>query len=305
MERSIWLVMWLVVSLVVWLVACSPRTAPVGERAVAAGKAAPAALSVLGETCAATADCISPLHCIEAVCRSLQRSRLGDLMAGKARALSDEAAKVDAYAAALTQYATDEIDVPVELSCDAGAAFARRPDDKSAEQAARLLHRCTLGVPAGSTRYDNAMVELARLVPRGLEPRLVASETLADSYLTGPKAAPAIPTIKVIKASTDKGFVAFISALPAGVGKELAACAKASPGSPPLTFDLQLRLRTGDDDLVVGARFEAAAVGPATPASECVRNILMHAGDAWGNDRKNLVRSWAATIQIVFAGGVR
>jgi hypothetical protein len=53
-----------------------------------------------------------------------------------------------------------------------------------AELAARVLHRCVLGAPAGSDVYRRAMADLALLDNLGLEPLTLARKEPADAYLT-------------------------------------------------------------------------------------------------------------------------
>jgi hypothetical protein len=296
--------------------ACSPRAEPTaGERpARPSDPAAPATstASLIGESCAATADCDRDLRCVDGACLPARSSRLGDFHWAAGRGALDRGdaiAATEALQRAVTAYDADQLAVPAALLCDAGAALARRQGDaRAGEQAARLLHRCVLEAPAGGRDYRRGLAELVGLESAGFEPTLVAKDSPADRYLIGtarPAGEPAIAVVPVASAK-DKGFAAFATALPVDAKAALIGCHKlfvASTKKNELAVGLDLKNHAilGDDDAVVGGKLEvtlAAAAMSDAQAGECVRAAVARSAELFSRDRRASSGSWSATITV-------
>jgi hypothetical protein len=156
------------------------------------------------ESCSTSRDCATGLRCFDETCRRSARSNVGDYYAAVgARQLADS--KVDAavgsYAQAVARYEADKQGIPPEVDCGYGAALvAARSDHDKAELGARVLHRCLMGAPAGSTLRDRALATLAILDDSGLEPAHLAADKPADVYLSRAPAAPAADKLKITAA---------------------------------------------------------------------------------------------------------
>lgn len=155
------------------------------------------------ESCAATRDCDDGLRCIDQVCRTAQRSVLGDLQAASGaaalRAGGTDAA-IAAYAEALARYDAEKIAVPADVDCGYGAALlADKAKPERAELAAKVLHRCVLATPPGSAPHATALAGLAELLPLGLDPAQVAKASPADLYLTKAAAPVPVPSPAAVK----------------------------------------------------------------------------------------------------------
>ncbi len=162
------------------------------------GAAVPERPSAELESCGATADCAAGLRCFERTCVRDARSTLGDYLAARgARAATAEAAIAD-YAEALATYESEKLTVPADLDCAYGRVLARAKGKvEKAELAARVLHRCLLAVPVGSTLRDEALAALTELDGVGLDPKQIAKPALADLYLTRAPAKPASDNLTI------------------------------------------------------------------------------------------------------------
>src|SRR5690606_7966858 len=141
------------------------------------------------ETCARSADCASGLRCFDGTCRRTDQSVLGELHASigdRALTSGDAAEAAEAYGAAVAQYEKEKLAPPADLLCAQGRALLqeRGAAPRRLGIAARLLHRCLLGAPAGSSLRDRALDALATLTEHGLDPALIARAEPADAYLT-------------------------------------------------------------------------------------------------------------------------
>lgn len=140
------------------------------------------------ETCGATMHCDNDLRCFDNVCRRSARSTVGDYFAAlgaNARARGDIEAAIDAYNRALGHYDAEKIAAPPDVDCAYGAALAAGKTKKDhAELGARVLHRCILAVPTGSSLRRQALADLATLADTGLDPLALGRNQLADVYLT-------------------------------------------------------------------------------------------------------------------------
>ena len=164
------------------------------------------------ESCGATMHCQDDLRCFDHACRRTTRSTVGDYFAalGAAqRAKGDLEASIDAYNRALGHYDSEKIALPPDVDCAYGAALAAGKAKKDhAELGARVLHRCILAVPVGSSLRDKALADLATLADAGLDPLALGRTQLADVYLTRGPSSPA----------TDK-LVVTVTANPVVAGK--------------------------------------------------------------------------------------
>ncbi len=153
------------------------------------------------ESCGASMHCQDGLRCFDQTCRRLARSTVGDYFAavGAARRASgDHEAAIAAYASALGHYDAEKVPLPPDLDCAYGGALAAGKARKDhAELGARVLHRCVLAVPAGSSLRDRALVELATLSESGLDPLLLGAPKPADLYLTNGPARPATDKLTI------------------------------------------------------------------------------------------------------------
>ena len=187
------------------------------------------------ESCARSADCAEPLRCFDGTCRRTTTSVVGDLHAAvgdRKLVEGDAAGAAAAYGEAVARYEADKIEVPPDLMCAQGRAMARERGVpmRRYELAARLLHRCLLGAPAGSSLRDRALAELASMMEHGLDPVHLARSKPADAYLTSQPAAPDPDqlTLQVAvqgrsRSSTFKKFTAFLEGSPE-VKAALVAC---------------------------------------------------------------------------------
>ncbi|MEO8707129.1 MAG: hypothetical protein ABI867_44290 [Kofleriaceae bacterium] len=154
------------------------------------------------ESCGASMHCQDDLRCFDNTCRRMARSNVGDYQAAygaAARSRGDLEASITAYATALGQYEAEKLSVPPDVDCAYGAALAAAKSvNKNAEQAARVLHRCILSVPAGSSLRTQALAQLATLADVGLDPLLLGANKPADLYLTKGPAKPSVDKVNVI-----------------------------------------------------------------------------------------------------------
>src|SRR6185436_2831751 len=154
----------------------------------AAGAVKPEQKSREYESCGATLHCADNLRCFDQQCRRTARSAVGDYYAAAgaaARAKGEIEPAIAAYAQALGQYAAEKLEVPPDIDCAYGATLAAgRAKRENAELGARVLHRCVLAVPTGSSLRMQAMGSLALLGEAGLDPLTLGGGKLADTYLT-------------------------------------------------------------------------------------------------------------------------
>ncbi len=186
----------LALAVIVVLCACDAKANSSEQRATNNGQQ-----SREYESCASTRQCASGLRCADGLCRLEANSILGDYhTAAGALALAsgDTEAAITAYGEAVNQYkAANNLEVPVALFCAQGHALTKkRKTPEYANLAARVLHRCVLGMPAGSQMRGRALRDLALLAEVGLDPLLLAQEP-GDSYMTRKAKAPARDSLKV------------------------------------------------------------------------------------------------------------
>jgi hypothetical protein len=202
--------------------------------------------------------CQDDLRCFDQTCRRIARSNVGDYHAAfgaAARARGDLEAAIAAYATATGQYEAEKLTVPPDVECAHGAALASAKSVKReyADRGARVLHRCILAVPSGSSLRDGALAQLATLADVGLDPLLLGANKPTDSYLKGPA-----------KPSTDKVNV-IVVANPVPAGKSYAKVPEklSAPDVKPALIACweKFNAATRKDELTVTIGLKVAFVG--------------------------------------------
>jgi hypothetical protein len=163
--------------------------------------ARPEAKSKEYESCAASMQCQDELRCFDGMCRRTSRSAVGDFFAAlgaASKARGDLDVAIDAYTKALGHYDSEKIALPPDIDCAFGSALAAAKTNKEhAELGARVLHRCMLAVPVGSSLRRQALADLAGLADVGLEPLTLGRTQLADAYLTHAPQKPSTDKLQV------------------------------------------------------------------------------------------------------------
>ncbi|NVB82837.1 MAG: hypothetical protein HOV81_30950 [Kofleriaceae bacterium] len=186
-----------------YVVAAVAAFAGCDSRAKAADPASarPESKSKEYESCGASMHCQDDLRCFDHVCRRSARSTVGDYYAAlgaQQRSRGELEAAIDSYNKALGHYDSEKIALPPDVDCAYGIALsAAKAKKEHAELAARVLHRCVLAVPVGSSLRDRALQELATLTDSGLDPLALGRTQLADVYLTRAPAAPSTDKLQV------------------------------------------------------------------------------------------------------------
>ncbi len=158
------------------------------------------------ESCGTSSECQDDLRCFDQICERTTRSTVGDYYAAlgaQRRAKGDLEAAIGAYNKALGHYDSEKIALPPDIDCAYGSALAAaRARKEHAELAARVLHRCVLAVPVGSSLRDHALVDLALLNDAGLDPLTLGRTALADVYLTRAPTTPSTDKLAVTVTAT-------------------------------------------------------------------------------------------------------
>jgi hypothetical protein len=283
------------------LAACDTRAQP---SPAAAGAADPDRLSAEHETCGTTLHCAEGLRCFDSTCRRTDRSLLGDYHAAlgaRARDDGDLPAAAAAYGEALKRYGVEKLSVPVDIECAYGGVLATKPPDKeSAELAARVLHRCVAGAPAGSDLRQQALRQAAALHAEGFDPEHLLRAEPADVYLSRAPSRPKTDDLKVgVTANpvpTARSWPATVAAIE-GARAALVACweqQKAASIAVPVPMSSAYKDSGYDDEpgyYVTGV--DPKAAGPANDLERCVR-------DAVGPAVKGVKGggSWAAIVTV-------
>lgn len=245
------------------------------------------------ESCGATMHCADNLRCLDQACRRAARSAVGDYYAAvgaAARARGDHEAAIAAYAQALGQYGAEKLEIPPDLDCAYGAALTGgRGKRETGELAARILHRCVLAVPPGSSLRAQAMASLAMLGEVGLDPLTLGGAKLADNYLTKGPAKPASDKVNVSVSSnpstSSKSYAALSEKLADPTVKPaLVACWEAyAAASKKEVLAVTLPIKVGyasseyeDESGTWFTRIGAASglSGPEAEADACVRKVV-------------------------------
>jgi|GEM_PF-1421920 len=153
------------------------------------------------ESCGTSSHCVDGLRCFEHICKRTARSTVGDFYAAlgaQQRMKGDLESSLSSYGQALGHYDAEKIALPPDVDCAYGTALATAKSNKEhAELAARVLHRCLLAVPVGSSLRDRALVDLAGLNEAGLDPLTLGRAALADVYLTRTPSTPSSDKLTV------------------------------------------------------------------------------------------------------------
>jgi hypothetical protein len=296
------------------------------------------------ETCSRSADCIGDLRCFDGVCRRGKLSVLGDLytaLGDRAIAAGEAAQASEAYAQALSRYEQEKIDPPAQLLCALGGALTNEPgaDKQKLERAARVLHRCLNGSPAGSFQRQRALTDLAALMGHGLDPATLTRREPADGYLTreveeqpaaaaaataaapasGAAAAPKSDALQVSvklegrsRAGSYKKFIAYLEKTP-DLRQALAPCWKAhfeKTKKDTMAVDVPLQYgHTWDEDetfmstwIKLPEKKEATAEPTLAEAVTCAREALTPLFAAQGKKLREESR-WQAVATFTVAPG--
>lgn len=271
--------------------------------------------SQLGETCGTSLHCAAGLRCLQQTCRSPRTSTLGEFHAAAGDtsiAANDVDMAIEHYTEAVNTYEADKIEPPAQLQCKLGAALTERRDDSvMGERAARALHRCLLGAPAGSSVRASAMRHLSLLLEVGLDPLLLARTEPADTYLTKAPQLPSIADVKVTAKAQgrepgSRTYAEWIEHLQTPAVKQaLAPCWQAyvketleATMSVTLSFKYSFRLDQYDDfdrsTLVIGD------VAPGSDAAGAARTCMKAALDPIADNysRGSSEATWRANINI-------
>lgn len=279
----------IVVAAIGALAACDSPAQP--SAAVAGPNADPDRLSREHESCGATLHCAEGLRCFAQTCERTNRSTVGDYNAalgGRLRDDGDLPGALVAYADALRRYDEAKLEVPVDIECGYGSALAAsRTNKELAELAARVLHRCINGSPAGSPLRQSALRAMAALQESGLDPSHLASTEPADVYLSGAPARPRTDALVVDASATPepkKGWPEVAAAIK-GARTTLVGCWEshfAATKQAAMTVAVPIKgafKDSGYDDepsyYVNGVDPKAAA--PASEAERCVRDTVVAA----------------------------
>ncbi len=268
------------------------------------------------ESCGASMHCADELRCFGNVCRRTTRSAVGDYYAALGASLrgkNEIDAAIDAYNKALGHYDSEKIALPPDVDCAYGAALAAGKDTKEhAELAARVLHRCMLAVPVGSSLRTAALAELANLSDAGLDPLALGRTQLADVYLTGEAARPSTDKLQITVTANPpvekKTFPMVTERLQQPDMKTaLIACwdaynAAAKKDAMSVTVGLKWTYTPSEYDDEAGrfsGRLEAAtgAVGPEGAAEQCVRAAVEPAIKALNTVRDTFTTKLTITVK--------
>ncbi len=265
------------------------------------------------ETCSRSADCAGELRCIDGVCRAGRAPVLAEIQAAvgdRALAAGKSREAADAYAVAVARFEKEKVAPPVELLCSQGRALVADLGDRG-PQAARALHRCLLGAPAGSELRRRALADVATLVELGLDPQLMARAEPADDYALKAPPAPAVDALAVkvavqsrSRAGSLKRFQRLLETRPE-VKSALAGCWKAHwDATRQAEMAVTIAYRYGfdldalddfDHSWIRAADSQAPADPPAAEASRCVRAAVDPLASAEGRKMGEEAR-WDAAV---------
>jgi hypothetical protein len=158
------------------------------------------------ESCSSSAQCNDELRCFDHACRTTKRSTVGDYYAAlgaQLRGKGDLENALSAYSQAIGHYDTEHLTPPADVDCAYGGALvAARSKKEHAELGARVLHRCLIALPVGSSLRERALADLAQLNESGLDPLTLGKNQPADTYLTRAPSRPATDKLSVTAAGS-------------------------------------------------------------------------------------------------------
>jgi len=292
-------------------VACDPR-AKAGNAAKGGGSGSQ--LSTEYESCTSSLECVPGLRCADEVCRSPKTSIVADYHAAVGRRALAEG-KVDTaiaeYVEAVNQYkADDNVDVPVSLYCEQGAALVQaRRNPEHAELAARVLHRCVLGTPNGSALRRRALDDLALLGDVGLDPLLLARAEPGDRYLTKAPKKPPTDSLRVTITgdvrTSSRSYQTFVTQMQSPAVRDmLAPCWEqywkaTSKTSLAVTVPLKHRFYEGVYESQDGYKLVVGdAAAPADAALAAATMCVSAAMNDFAKDFKGGSGSWGGDVII-------
>lgn len=284
------------------LSACDTRAQP--SPAAAGPVSDPDRLSAEHESCGTTLHCGEGLRCYDGACQRTERSVIGDYQAelGEVRlAAGDLEGALAAYGESLKRYGVEKLAVPVEIECGYGSALAAGRNDKErAELAARVLHRCVAGAPAGSHLRARGLRAIAVLDEVGLDPEHLLRDEPADVYLSRAPARPKTEKLTVeVSASpvpTAKSWPATVEAIK-GARAGLIGCWEKQK-KPSIAVAVPMASTYKDSGYDDEPGYYLTGIDPkAEPASDevgkCVRDVV---GPAVKSVKGG--GSWAATVTV-------
>jgi hypothetical protein len=269
------------------------------------------------ESCGASLHCQDELRCFDGICRRGERSTVGDYHAALGahlRGRGEHEAALDAYNRALGHYDTEKIALPPDIDCAYGASLAAAKAKKEhAELAARVLHRCVLAVPVGSSLRTRALADLATIADTGLDPLALGRAQLADVYLTRAPKAPATDKLVITVTANPQPTGKTYPNLPARLGEAdvrpaLVACweaynAATRKDAMAVSFGLKSQYLPPEYDDEPG-RYTvkvdpptALPPGPDGAAEQCVRAVVEPALKALTTVRESFTTKLTITVK--------
>ena len=246
------------------------------------------------ESCGTSSHCADNLRCFEHICKRTARSTVGDYYAAlgaNQRAKGDLEGAISSYNQALGHYDSEKILLPPDVDCAYGAALvAGKGNKEHAELGARVLHRCLLAAPVGSTLHDRALVDVAGLMDAGLDPLTLGRTALADVYLTRSPSAPSTDKLTVTVTATPSVTAKTYQAIPDKLAEpdmrgQLVGCwqaynAAAHKDSVAVSIGLTVKYTPSeydDESGIYSIKLDppaSLAPGPDASADACVRGVV-------------------------------
>jgi hypothetical protein len=246
------------------------------------------------ESCGTSSHCVDPLRCFDHTCKRATRSAVGDYFAALGagqRAKGDLEGAITSYNQALGHYDSEKVALPPDVDCAYGGALAAGKGNKEhAELGARVLHRCLLAVPVGSSLRDHALVDLAGLTDAGLDPLTLGRTALADVYLTKSPSAPSTDKLVVSVTATPPVTVKSWQSIPDKLAEpdmhgQLIGCwqaynAASHKDTVAVSIGLAIKYTPSEYDDESGSFSvkldppAATAPGPDASADACIRGVV-------------------------------
>ncbi|MBL4634683.1 MAG: hypothetical protein JKY56_12490 [Kofleriaceae bacterium] len=265
------------------------------------------------ESCDNSGQCAGELRCIDATCQSLKRSRLGDFYAEAGRVAMlgiDPMEPSIQFNAAVAQYDSEGLELPIDVLCGQGSALAMaRADVKLGEAGARVLHRCLLKTPPNSSIARSALRSLVSLSEAGLDPTVLARDEIGDLYLSGDAMVTDPVEVQVAfqddgKASKKRGFGSLMAALQgAGSLSAMKSCFPSDAKGPvavELAFSFRYFMDEDDearDRFVLSLESES---GSSSAASTCVHAATQVVIDSLGKTIRDRGK-WKSSVTVTLS----
>ncbi len=298
------------------LVSCLPLAAceaPV--KSSAAQSAAMQKSSQEMESCSSSGQCAEELRCIDATCQNLKRSRLGDFYAEAGRVAMlgiDPMEPSNQFNAAVAQYDSEGLELPIDVLCGQGSALAMaRADIKLGEAGARVLHRCLLKTPPNSSIARSALQSLVSLSEAGLDPTVLARDEIGDLYLSGDAIVAEPAEVQVAfrddgKASKKRGFGTLMTALQAAGStsamKDCFPSDETTKGPIEVVLPFSFRYVMDEDDESRDRFLLSLEIENQSPslASSCIWNATQAVMDTLGKTIRDRGK-WKSTVTVTLS----